>query len=856
MTIGNGAVNTRSLLDYQVTQGELRQAKVQIPSGYRLLRVDGEWIRTWELTKEGEDEVLVVELLKGASPGYRLVVETEKLMAKLPTGVEVAVPHALNVIRETGIVGVSSTEELALVIGDTRDLQRVDAAEFAKAYGEKGSGVANAYRFLKPGFVISAQAETIAPQVEAVVRNAFHVGFEQVGLVATIDYTIKKAGVFALRLEVPTGFRIDSVTGGSNVLHWAQNGAGVEVTLKNRAVGTYRLSVNMSRLHQDLPKALELVGVRPLGVQKLTGFVSVTSESGVALKTGKFDGLVEVPAAALGEGARGGMLAFKQLNGWKLTLTTETVESWVRAEIVNIISVSETLVTGRAVVRYDIQNAPIKVFRLKMPSTYRNVEILGTNIRERDVSNDVWRVELQNKIRGSFQIAITFEQPIDTRTNSLSFTGIEALGVERETGSVVVLAKAPLQVVEKGVSDQLLKIDARELPDWAGVSMTADAALVYRYLRPGFQMTCDLRRFSQAAVLQALIESAVLTTVVADDGQMMTEMSLKIRNNGLQHLEVELPAQTRVWSAFVAGQPVRPAQRGGRLLLPIDRSAQDVPIAIELTYVGLERFPKGKGRVALASPRLDVPLKNARWDVYLPPDYDYSKFAGTMSHEAAFEPEVQVYSAMEYGQREVARKEGQKSDLRLSLNRAKSRLSSGKLKDANEDFQEAVNNGVISDAETAKEIEVLKRELDRAQGSNLIQAQRAYTVDNFRRANADQADKPVAQLEEKAAKLVEYDDEVAERQWKVLQKAQAVSVTKVQPLRVNLPTRGLRHTFTQVLQTEVNKPMTIQFRASNAEQIGWARLALNAIGAFMVLWLCVAIFFNRRSPDMSDSLRA
>ena len=850
VTVGNGAITTRSVIDYQVTQGELRQAKVRIPSGHRVLRVEGESIRTWEVTNEGTDEVLVVELLKGLAPAYRLVVETGKLMNPLPAAVEVVAPQVLNVIRETGIVGIRSTEEVALVMGETRDLQRVDAAEFSKACGEKDTGVANAYRFLKPGFTISAQTEPVTPQVEAVVRNAFHVGFDQVSLAATVDYNIKKAGVFVLRLQVPPGFRIESVKGGSNVLYWAQYGPGIEVTLRNRAIGAYSLSVQMSRPHKDLPSALELAGVRPLGTQKLTGFVSVTSEAGIALKTGKFEGLIEVPASTLGENVRSGTLAFKELSGWKLTVSTETVESWVRAEIVNIISVSETLLTGRAVVRYDIQNAPVKEFRLRVPAAYRNVEILGPNIRERDQSNDVWRVELQNKVRGFFQLAVTFEQPIDTKTNALAMTGVEALGVERETGSMVVLAKAPLQVVEKGASDQLLKIDARELPDWAGGSATAEAALVYRYLRPGFQLACEVRRFGQASVLQALIDSAVLTTVVADDGQTMTEMALKIRNNGLQHLEVELPAQTRLWSAFVAGQPVRPAQRGGRLLLPIDRTAaQDVPIPVELTYVGTERFPRGKGRVALASPRLDVPLKNARWDVFLPPDYDYSKFAGTMTHEAAFTPEVQVYSATEYQRREDARDSGRKSDVRLSLDRAKNRLSEGRLKDANEDFKQALNYS-LADAESLKEVEVLKRELDRAQSSNLIQAQRAYTVDNLRKAGADQADKPVQQLEEKAAKLVAYDDEVAERQWNALQKAQEVTVAKVQPLRVNLPTRGLRHTFTQVLQTEVNKPMTIQFSAANAEHIGWLKLTLNAVAGFLVLWLLTASIFKRRSVDV------
>src|SRR5207237_384937 len=105
----------------------------------------------------------------------------------------------------------------------------------------------------------------------------------------------------------------------------------------------------------------------------------------------------------------------------------------------------------------------------------------------------------------------------------------------------------------------------------------------------------EARRFEEAAVLQALVDSALLTTVVADDGQMMTELALRIRNNGLQHLEIELPPNTRVWSAFVGGQAVRPAARNGKLLLPLDRSSNDTSIPIELTYVGTERFPKNKG---------------------------------------------------------------------------------------------------------------------------------------------------------------------------------------------------------------------------------------------------------------------
>ena len=130
-------------------------------------------------------------------------------------------------------------------------------------------------------------------------------------------------------------------------------------------------------------------------------------------------------------------------------------------------------------------------------------------------------------------------------------------------------------------------------------------ALAYRYVRPGYKLTLDVRRFDEAEVLQALVDNAQFTSVVADDGQMMTEMSLSVRNNGRQFLEIALPANAKVWSAFVAGQPVRPSLRDGKLLLPIEQSgADDGAISVELTYVGTNMFPRGRGNLALPRPSL------------------------------------------------------------------------------------------------------------------------------------------------------------------------------------------------------------------------------------------------------------
>ena len=58
----------------------------------------------------------------------------------------------------------------------------------------------------------------------------------------------------------------------------------------------------------------------------------------------------------------------------------------------------------------------------------------------------------------------------------------------------------------------------------------------------------------------------------------------------------------------------------------------------------------------------------------------------------------------------------------------------------------------------------------------------------------------------------------------------------MQPLRVNLPVRGQHFTFTQVLQTEGGRPMTIQLFAVSTKAVSWPLRGLVAAGAFLALW--------------------
>jgi hypothetical protein len=385
---------------------------------------------------------------------------------------------------------------------------------------------------------------------------------------------------------------------------------------------------------------------------------------------------------------------------------------------------------------------------------------------------------------------------------------------------------------------------------------------VYRYLRPGYKLALEARRFDEAEVLQGLIDNARLATVVADDGQMMTELSLSIRNNGRQHLEIELPERTTVWSAFVAGEPVRPSKREGKLLLPLERDiASDAPITIELTFIGQDKFPKTRGAVSLASPKFDLPLKNARWDLYLPPDYDYSRFEGSMNRTSdATLPVEQVYSLSEYNVQQRAQEQQSKMDVRTGLESARENLKGGNLRQAITSYGRAKLKGSKGQAEEgeARDLKQLEQDVRRAQSSNIIIAQNNYFIENAGKLGDQQAlqfqaaqAKPVANQPAQQQQAfsqggqarnpyLNYDENIAGQQWDKLEKAQQVAVKKVAPLRVNLPTRGVRYSFGQVLQTELRKPMTIRLLAENTKVPSWtSRIGLTVLG-FGVLWIIVA----------------
>jgi hypothetical protein len=193
------------------------------------------------------------------------------------------------------------------------------------------------------------------------------------------------------------------------------------------------------------------------------------------------------------------------------------------------------------------------------------------------------------------------------------------------------------------------------------------------------------------------------------------------------------------------------------------------------------------------------------------------------------------FSILDYSRMEQANKESAKVEMERDVTVARQQLAGGNVREATANFSRAMAK---SYADKNADVKKLGDELKSAQASNLINAQNDFFIHS--RGQMSAGGIAPGQPQETPG-LASSDITAAGEQWAKLQQAQEIVTTKVQPLHVNLPVRGLRLAFAQVLQTEGGKPMTFLLAATNTKTVHWpSRLAIGT-AAFLALWGMVAV---------------
>lgn len=650
-------------IKYTIRDAGVFSFHAQIPPSLRLVDVQGENINNWQV----EGQTLRVDLRAKAENQYELRLEAEADV-KTPQSAELPVITLTNVERERGFVTVSGVPGMRVDVARLDGINQMDVKDLPPEAGQKEEKPDLAFRYIKPGYKLALNITPVAPEIEAVVQSLITVDEKELTMQTQIDYTIRRAGLFQIKVKVPHDLKRQAVEGKDvDDECYDESSEVLTVSLRQKQEGQYSLKLSTQKEITDLLRGLDVPVIGTIDTKKERGFVALRCKASYRLKRaeGKVKGLDEIDVSELPQpffsNTADIALAFKYFSPpWSLSLTAEKVEPRVIAEVFNFVTIGENLMQMSATAKYDILHAGVDTFKLKFPDDVTNVDIDGENIkrRDQDKKSNTWTITLQAKKMGQYRLYATFQKKIEKKNTPLAYTGIQALDVERETGFVAVASRADVEVTlpEKGI-ENLTPIDEREIPREYMQGITLPILMAFKYIEQPYVLKLESRTNDPAEVTVAVIESCKLETTVTVEGNMISDFVAYVRNSRQQYMEFVLPEKAEIWHAFVDGQPVTPFQEKrteGKASvtvtkLPIARAGRSQEaFEVRLRYSTKVKPLWYVGTVDLECPRTNIGIMRLGWTLALPKGYTIIRDAGNLTRIESpqyFEYQLQSISA-------------------------------------------------------------------------------------------------------------------------------------------------------------------------------------------------------------------
>jgi hypothetical protein len=277
-----------------------------------------------------------------------------------------------------------------------------------------------------------------------------------------------------------------------------------------------------------------------------------------------------------------------------------------------------------------VQGDPAE-FKLMVPEDYTITDVSGATVEGSEVDHNELTVKMNSSTPRTHQFLISMEKGIDGATRvDMPFIGFK--NAQRETGEVLVEGAGAMELTAKE-GGGLKRVDPKETnPNLRSLARFPLQA-AFRYHRQTNEtpiLALEWTSFPDSAVLAAVAERAVVTTLVTSEGRSLTEVKLMVKNQAQPFLKVGLPQDANILSADVAGEKVKPVEAADGHRVPLLRDRFHPTDAYEVSFVFMHSgapFAK-KGGSELALPSMDIPINLLEWEVYLPDQYKVKDFGG------------------------------------------------------------------------------------------------------------------------------------------------------------------------------------------------------------------------------------
>jgi len=326
----------------------------------------------------------------------------------------------------------------------------------------------------------------------------------------------------------------------------------------------------------------------------------------------------------------------------------------MRGALTELVGLGEEATSINAEVNLEVTQGVAREVKIQLPESVTVNQVLGAVVADWGAKGRELNVTFLEPVEQRARFVVTGEARTP-REGMIAIPVLRLLDAEKETGGVAVeiLGAGEIKQVQK---EGLENADATDLGEMvANRESPSLAAFRFRAgdTRANLSLSVNVARYTPQAVLMANVEEARYEMLTTSDGKTLVQARYAVRNNQRNFLKITLPQGATLWSAALAGTPVRPGQApDGSVLLPLSkaRSGDEVPaFAVELVYLSRAAPWSDKGQFQFTLPALDLPVSRTGLRLYHPPLFRVTAEPGTFRAETYAEPSSAVLAEAEGG---------------------------------------------------------------------------------------------------------------------------------------------------------------------------------------------------------------
>jgi len=611
---------------WRVVSGSVREVAFRLPEGFELLAVRGGDLKTWTIANDQLTVVLAREVKDRTVIRLHLVRSDGSRARKSA----LRGPEPLGAVRERGILGITRSPDLRMLVSETQNLDRitVNAKDFPQP-AIPGAVLDSAYRFLLRPLGLTVETEPVKAEIRVQVPQQFLIQREWLLGRATFTFDVRGDGTFEFPVNLPEKYEVEGVDG-KGVAHWWRDGDRLTFSTASPVRGRFTVDIRYRlRLDPD-QEEVELPEVHALGVTRETSWILVGHEPGMSLILVTDDGLIRESIAPYAKwkkvtNSQRNKFAYRhEGQRYSLSVARSFPKARVRPVTTTRLIMEDDRVTVAAQFVFQIENAGQDTFQVFLPEGEGEDFLLAADrkrgVTVTDAEHDgrkgrMLTITLQQAAVGRYGFGLAYEKRLTASERQKGEMRIEGLmPIGTNPASFVLIENQSSGQVGWRVPEgsKLEPGDPVRFPfkpsgpfDWRQVlrGYTGKAA---------WAIVLDLTIHEFADFPDALISSAEMVTAVGRDGWTRNRMTYRVLNRTRQYLEVTMPEGSRLEAVRVGGNSVKPGRRqvvgepDERVVVPLSRMRPgDIATEIEITW---SRFlgERARGRALTALGNSDV----------------------------------------------------------------------------------------------------------------------------------------------------------------------------------------------------------------------------------------------------------